>query len=477
MSHGDEITQLPNGFEILGSTDDCKTAAIGNPERNLFGTQFHVEVVHTARGRDMLDNFLKLCNVSRNWNIDQFLKDEIEKVKKLVGDRNVFMLVSGGVDSTVAFTLLERALSADRVYGLFVDIGFMRLNEREEVEAALQKLNFQLHVQDASKDFQNALKDVTDPEQKRKIIGAEFLKVHARVAKELKLNPDEWMFGQGTIYPDTIESGGTVHADRIKTHHNQIPEIKALAEKGLVIEPIHELYKDEVREVGTKLGLSEELVWRHPFPGPGLAIRCLCTKKPEPIEDEKEVTQLIKNFLEPHSLHGKILPIKSVGVQGDARTYRHPLVLFGDFPGFEKLSEISTDLTNQFATINRVLWACHPGVIDSVELRPGTLTSDRINYLQNVDHAVTEFLKEAGLMKQMWQFPVVLLPISANNEKSESIVLRPVCSEEAMTANFYQMPYKFLLDLIEKIMIQIKSPPSAIFYDITNKPPGTIEWE
>jgi len=190
----------------------------------------------------------------------------------------VFLMCSGGVDSTVAYALLQRALSPDRVLGLFVDTGFMRLNERNEVEAALTEAGFpNLHIYDSAEIFFKNLEGLVEPEQKRLAIGSTFLEVQRQAVKDLNLDPSQWLLAQGTIYPDTIESGGTKNADKIKTHHNRIPEIDALIKAGLVIESLADLYKDEVRAVGEALGLAPSLVWRHPFPGPGLGVRLLCS--------------------------------------------------------------------------------------------------------------------------------------------------------------------------------------------------------
>ncbi|MFA5829341.1 MAG: glutamine-hydrolyzing GMP synthase [Candidatus Gracilibacteria bacterium] len=474
MSHGDSVKELPPGYEVIGESPG-ENAAIANFEKNFYGVQFHLEVTHTAAGMKMLNNFLNLCNVKREWKIDDFIAAEMELVRKKVGKKKVFMMVSGGVDSTVAFALLEKALGPDRVFGLFVDTGFLRLNERTEVEEALKSLGFNnLHVRDASKRYFEALQDRYDPEAKRKIIGDLFVKAQAEIVEELKLNPEEWLLGQGTIYPDTIETGGTKYAAKIKTHHNRVEQIEKLMKEGKVIEPLAQLYKDEVREVGMKLGLPEKLVWRHPFPGPGLAVRCLCIQEAVPVEHQSTLEKNINEEVAKFGLQGKVLPIQSVGVQGDFRTYRHPLVLMGA-SDFKTLGKLATKLINQFQEINRVIWLQHPNKIESVKVQNSYLTRERIKLLQQADAKVNEFMEKHSLSRQIWQFPTVLIPVSINRENGEAIVLRPVCSEEAMTANFYEMDLKLLKNLTEEIM----TVPgiTAVFYDVTNKPPGTIEWE
>lgn len=474
MSHGDSVSKLPTGFSVFGETNDCKFAAYGNTERNIYGVQFHVEVTHTPEGMKMLSNFLDLCKCKREWNMARFLQQELDDVKQRLGDeRKVFMLVSGGVDSTVAFALLNKALGDKRVYGLFVDTGFLRKNEGVKVNGALRALGFKnFHMVNAKEIFIKALKGFADPEEKRKIIGNTFLEVQRQEVKRLKLDPNHWLLGQGTIYPDTIETGGTKHAARIKTHHNRVPEIEALMKKGLVIEPLKNLYKDEVREVGEKLGLPKEMVWRHPFPGPGLAVRILCAKKSYPLPQKEKIEKEIEKF---SNLHAQIPAIRSVGVQGDDRTYRHPLVLFHAGNNFEKLEKLSTSLTNRFREINRVLISLHPEKPVSFSVHESFLTKDRIRLLQSADDIVMKFIQKHHLERDIWQFPVVLLPLSPNGKKGETVVLRPVVSQEAMTANFYKMDFR-LLSLLTKKLQKIPGI-SAVLYDITNKPPGTIEWE
>jgi GMP synthase (glutamine-hydrolysing) len=469
MNHFDQVVRVPEGFEVACKTEDCPIAGMIDGKRRFYSVQFHPEVTHTVNGMKVLENFVELCEAKREWSIDQFIKGEIDSVREKVGDgRKVFMLVSGGVDSTVAFTLLEKALGNERVYGLFVDIGFMRKGEREEVEAALKKLRItNLRVEDAGEEYFEALREVYDPEKKRAIIGAKFIEIQARVLKELGLNSEEWILGQGTIYPDTIETGGTKHSDTIKTHHNRVPEVQKLIDEGKVIEPIAQLYKDEVREVGARLGLPHEMVWRHPFPGPGLAVRCLCSSG-ESDEVGLEV--------DGEGYEAFVLPLKSVGIQGDVRSYKHPVVLSGGERDWEKLSQVSTKLTNSHEDLNRGLYLLHGDLSAGVSLVRAYLTQERVALLQEADKIVMDFIVEKKLDREIWQFPTVLVPLSVGAEGSgESIVLRPVESEEAMTASFYRMDFELLDELVERL-VRVDGV-GAVFYDITNKPPGTIEWE
>lgn len=507
MSHWDEVTEIPVDFEVLAHTDINDFAAVGNQEKHIYGIQFHPEVTHTEHGMKILENFVNLTGADKTWNTSNYLQiisDEVkEHVKRM--NRKVFLLVSGGVDSVVAFTLLNKVLGKENVYGMLVDTGFMRKGEVKEVQTALSKLDFDnLHVYDAKQDFYDALQGVSDPEEKRAIIGKKFIEIQQKVAKELKLDQENpslrssgleeggaegWMLGQGTIYPDTIESGATKHADKIKTHHNRVPEIDALIEQGLVIEPLKDLYKDEVRELGEALGLPHHLVWRHPFPGPGLAIRMLCTPKviehSEKSENSKIFSdeKLVNDYLHNKGFSAKILPIQSVGVQGDARTYRHPVAIWPIDAKWDKhwdadmLHDISTELTNRFESINRVIFSL-TGPVDSAELLPDRyLTPERTQVLQEADSIVMNSIMTFDAEdKVIWQCPTVLLPISTNGNRNESLLIRPVSSIDAMTADAALIPTKELNKIIEQLK-GVSPTPSAIFYDLTKKPPGTIEWE
>lgn len=461
-SHFDVVEKIPKGFEIIGGTKNDPMSATANEKRKIYTVQFHPEVTHTECGLQILDAFIVETGAVRDWSIDKFIEREIASINKKAGNKKVFMLVSGGVDSTVAYALLARALGEQKIYAMYVDTGFMRKNETRNIKKSLARAGIKnLHVEMAENKFFSALKNIYDPEQKRKIIGGKFLEIQRDVARKLNLNPSEWLLGQGTIYPDTIESAGTRHADKIKTHHNRVPEIEEMIRQGKIIEPIKELYKDEVRMVGKRLGLPKAMVNRHPFPGPGLAVRCLCAKKADGKYEKLD--------------NGHLLPIKSVGVQGDERTYRHPFVLNLKEPcDWDHLRTISPKITNTDSRINRVLIAIavKGDEIKKVSVVKKYLTKNRIKTLQKADALVMDAIKDE---KEIWQCPTVLIPLSVNVERSESIVLRPVSSQEAMTANFTELPWDKVTRLAQEL---IKIPGiSAVFYDITNKPPATIEWE
>lgn len=479
MSHFDIVQEMAEGFEIIGETEDCTTAAIANFDKNYYGIQFHMEVTHTEEGQKLLNNFLNLCQVNRDWSIKQFIKDEIEVIKEKIGEKKVFLLVSGGVDSTVCFALLEKALGTERIYGMLVDTGLMRYKEAEKVCKTLNAAGFtNLHVADKKDLFLSRLKGVADPEEKRSIIGELFWEVKEDEVEELGLNPNEWIMAQGTIYPDTIETGGTKHADKIKTHHNRVDLMQEMIKAGKVIEPIAELYKDEVRELGEELGLPHEIVWRHPFPGPGLGVRILCTSEEEvaAAPDFVELSQKITDFIKEKfdlEITAKVLPCKSVGVQGDERTYRHPVTLFTDLRDWDELEKISTIVTNNFVEVNRVMLTLH-GQPGDFKLKLADTSADRVKILQLIDDKVSAIMEKAPEDYGIWQFPVVLVPVSTEESK-ESIVLRPIVSTEAMTASFAKIDQNILAKLTETAAFEPLI--SHIFYDLTHKPPGTIEWE
>lgn len=466
MSHGDEVQRLPPGFVPVASSKDCAHAAMMHPERQLYGIQFHIEVTHSQHGMDILRRFVDLCRPAP-WSISGYYERVSEDILRETGDRKVFMLVSGGVDSTVAFTLLNRVLGPERVQGLLIDTGLMRQGEVQEILQAFEPLGIRnLQVEDASELFYRALQGVYEPEEKRAVIGATFLDVQRAVSERMGLRiEDGWMLGQGTIYPDTIETGGTTHAATIKTHHNRVPLVQRMIEQGLVIEPLKELYKDEVRQLGEELSLPHDVVWRHPFPGPGLGVRILCALEPFEFRSPPQVTDL------PHV----ILPVKSVGVQGDGRTYRHALAFFPpDGVPTDAHMEAATTIPNASKAFSRVLACLSHTVPFQPVFTPTVLTRATADLLREADAIVTRHIRAAGLLEQIWQMPVVLLPIGAALSQ-RSIVLRPIESTDAMTAAAFRVPGSVLRAITHDLLAV--DGIDAVFLDLTNKPPATIEWE
>ena len=450
MSHRDLVTAPPPGFAVLASTSTCAIASIANSMRGLYAVQFHPEVVHTAHGREILSNFVfGICGCLRDWNPRHRIPQIENEIRACVGERNVFFFVSGGVDSTVACALCQRALGPGRVRGVYVDTGLMREGETDYVSRMPG-----VSVESAQAQFLGALAGVRDPEEKRHIIGEEFVRVQERIVESRHLLDGHWILGQGTIYPDTIESGGTEKAAVIKTHHNRVPGIQRLMEAGRIVEPLRSYYKDEVREIGRELALPDDILDRHPFPGPGLAIRCLCS------ETDASVVC---------SAEGYVVPVHSVGVQGDSRSYAPVLCI-------EVLDHArATELINRISGVNRVIAAIRT-TAPLMELRvfASTLTPDRLERLRLADAIVRRLSHQNGFDARIWQFPVVLIPLGTPHSP-DAIVLRPVDSVDGMTAQSVLMP----ADLLESITRELLAVPgiSGVFYDLTHKPPATIEWE
>ncbi len=474
MSHGDTVLAPPPGFNVLAHTELCPVAAMAHERRPIFSLQFHPEVTDTPEGGLLLANFVKITGAARQWNMTAFMERALADCQAQLGDRNVLMFLSGGVDSTVAFTLLTRALGAGRVLGLFIDNGFMRKDEPERVMAAYRRLGLDnVRAVDASGEFLRAIAGRVEPQDKRKAVGETFIRVRDRYLAEMNLDPSEWLLGQGTLYPDIIESGGTEHAEVIKYHHNRVEGVQDLIAAGHVVEPLKELYKDEVRQLGEVLGLPEELVWRHPFPGPGLSINVLCSADGGPLTGLDGLRTAVAERLKDSPFRGDVLPVRSVGVQGDRRTYALPAVLIGP-RDWRLLEECSVALTNGIREINRVVTLLAPEELPPLVAHAAYCTAERLALLAEADALVTQALERRGLMREIFQLLVILLPLS-ESEAGECLVLRPVVSEDVMTARFAELPW----DLVELVSQELMGLPGvrAVFYDVTHKPPATFGWE
>ncbi len=384
MSHGDRIEKMPEGFKALASSRNSPIAAMADHSRKFFGVQFHPEVAHTPRGMRILKNFLfKICGCEPLWTMSSFVERTVQDLRQRIGKERVICGVSGGVDSTITAVLLHKAIG-DQLSPIFVDNGLLRRGEKEEVIELFRDLyHIQLHVVDASEHFLNKLKGVTDPEQKRKIIGREFITVFEKKARDLGKAK---FLAQGTLYPDVIESVSFKGPSAtIKSHHNVggLPEVMKLE----LIEPLRELFKDEGRQVGFELGLSREIVMRQPFPGPGLAVRVL-----------------------------------------------------------------------------------------------GEITEERLEVLRSADGILLEEIRKADLYEKVWQSFAVLLPVKTvgvmGDERTyeKVIALRIVDSLDAMTADWTRVPYEILARISNRIINEVRGV-NRVVYDISSKPPSTIEWE
>ena len=357
--------------------------------------------------------------------------------------------------------LCLRALGPERVRGIYVDTGLMREGETEFVRRLFDRIAAgTVAVESCQARFLGPLAAVTDPEEKRHIIGDEFVRVQEDIIESGHFLEGDWILGQGTIYPDTIESGGTAQSAVIKTHHNRAPGIQRLLEANRVVEPLSSFYKDEVREVGRELGLPEELLERHPFPGPGLAIRCLCASADAPLKRLAE---------------GWLAPVRSVGVQGDSRSYAAVLAL-DQFPAPElDLQSQAAVLINRLSGINRVVARVDGHApLSALRVFASRLSPERLARLRRVDTIVRSISHESGFDAKVWQFPVVLAPLGQPG-RPDSVVLRPVDSVDGMTASAVSMEPS-LLGRMAAALLEVDGV-SSVFYDLTHKPPGTIEWE
>jgi GMP synthase (glutamine-hydrolysing) len=384
MSHGDAVTQSPESFVITASTDATPIAAFENATGTFAGVQFHPEVLHTEHGQKILENWLlNIANCEATWTTKNIAEAEIAEVKRIVGNKRVICGLSGGVDSAVAAAIVQRAVG-DQLTCVFVDHGLLRQGEAEQVERDfVASTGVKLVTIDATQQFLNALKSITDPEEKRKIIGREFIRTFESAARDIAAGGDVEFLVQGTLYPDVVESGGGTGTANIKSHHN----VGGLPDdlKFKLVEPLRSLFKDEVRQVGIELGLPDEIVWRQPFPGPGLAIRIVGEVTQERLALLRHADAITREELKLAELDRDIwqcpvvllADVRSVGVQGDGRTYGHPIVLrpvssedamtadWSRIP-YEVLEKISTRITNEVPDVNRV-------VLDVTSKPPGTI--------------------------------------------------------------------------------------------------------
>ncbi|SMN00571.1 GMP synthase [glutamine-hydrolyzing] [uncultured Candidatus Thioglobus sp.] len=372
MSHGIEVSELPKGFKRIASTENCDIAGFANADKHYYGLQFHPEVTHTAQGKHILDRFVAgICQCAKNWTTDNIISDLIEQLKQQIGDKNVLLGLSGGVDSSVVAALLHQAVGA-QLTCVFVDNGLLRLNEGDEVmQTFAQNMGVKVIRANAQKKFYDALANENDPEAKRKIIGHAFIEVFEEESKHLD---DIKFLAQGTIYPDVIESAGAASgkAKVIKSHHNVggLPDDLAFE----LVEPLKELFKDEVRTIGVKLGIPADMLYRHPFPGPGLGVRILGQVKAEYAEILRQADAIFMQELHNHDLYDKVnqafavfLPIKSVGVTGDERRYDYVIALravetidfmtarWAHLP-YDFLDLVSNRIMNEISRVSRVVY-------------------------------------------------------------------------------------------------------------------------
>lgn len=488
-----EISELQNVKGIVLST-------INNKKNNTNTTEFNEEILSldipildlrqekdflsNCKNNDIFENFIETCQMKKNWNENTILEYILEQIRIDAENKNVLLFLSGGVKSTVAFALLNKALGKERVLGLHIDNGFMRKNESKLIVQKYIDYGFSNFIlEDTSQIFLSAIKDVINPQEKRKIIEEKYIEVHDEVVQKQKLLESEWLLSQGTLYPEIIELGLNRSSHSVKIHHNKIAGIEKLLSKKLIIEPLKYLYKEEVKLIGKKLELPEELLMRHPFSSSGLSVNVLCSNDVLSSQEERELNKAnqkicqldLSEFLEKDSFRLKTLPIKTLGEQDDFKIYKFPAVLYLDakqIPDWEILEKTSSFITNSVQDVNRTILCIFEK--ENCVLQEQFCTKERLDQTRQVDEIVINELKVSNEYSKIFQHLTINLPYATSKEKC-SIVLRPVISEDGTTAKFAKIPLEILEKIIEKI--NKLDFVDGLYFDITNKPPAKITWE
>lgn len=470
------ITKIPLQFQEVATIEETSgrirnNAIIVNEPSRRYALQFHPE--EESNGVAMLSNFvLQICGCKPTWTMERHVKEKLVSIRKQVGDKGVFLLASGGVDSTVCAGLLGKALGPDKLHLLHIDNGMMRKNESSSVLAEFERLGLgkNLHFVDASERFLSALEGVVEPEKKRHIIGTTFIEVFGHEAARLSLT--DMLLGQGTIYPDRRESEGSEGKAAIKTHHNRVPLVEEWIARGRVIEPLGDLYKPEVRELGQHLGIDSSLLLRHPFPGPGLGVRVLGSDGS--FSERQEVQSLVDEQTHSFGLEGRLLPVHSVGMKANQRVYEQPVVLWGPW-NHRVLVDVASRICTQIPGVNRCVYDLTGRGVFRAEPVAAGLSKERLDLLREADDIVMRALERHHVMESLWQCPTVLLPLRLDGRGKEVVVLRPVSSQRALKASPMLLP----LALVQEILDPILDLPGigGVMLDLTSKPPGTIEWE
>ncbi|XP_032591943.1 GMP synthase [glutamine-hydrolyzing] [Drosophila grimshawi] len=543
LTHGDSVERVGDKLKVGGRSSNRIVTAIYNEVLRIYGVQFHPEVDLTINGKQILSNFLyEICELTANFTMGSRKEECIRYIREKVGNNKVLLLVSGGVDSSVCAALLRRALHPSQIIAVHVDNGFMRKNESEQVERSLRDIGIELIVRKEGYTFLKGTTQVKrpgqysvvetpmlcqtyNPEEKRKIIGDIFVKVTNEVVAELKLKPEEVLLAQGTLRPDLIESASNMvstNAETIKTHHNDTDLIRELRNAGRVVEPLSDFHKDEVRDLGNDLGLPAELVERQPFPGPGLAIRVLCAEEAYMEKDYSETQVIVRVIvdyknkqLKNHALINRVtgatseseqtellrisansdiqatlLPVRSVGVQGDKRSYSYVVGLSttSPEPNWADMLFLAKIIPRILHNVNRVCYIFGEPVQYLVtDITHTTLNNVVLAQLRQADAIANDIIMQAGLYRKISQMPVVLIPVHFDRDPiirtpscRRSVVLRPFITNDFMTGvpvvpGSAQLPLQVLNQMVHDISKM--DGISRVLYDLTAKPPGTTEWE
>uniref|UniRef100_H2Y9F0 GMP synthase (glutamine-hydrolyzing) n=1 Tax=Ciona savignyi TaxID=51511 RepID=H2Y9F0_CIOSA len=542
LTHGDSVHQVAKDFSIVGKSNGLVTAIASN-DKKIYGVQFHPEVDLTINGKQILKTFLyNISGLKGNYTVTNREAACIHKIKTMVGKSKVLVLVSGGVDSTVLATLCYKALDPSQVVAIHVDNGFMRKNESQEVLKALKLVGVDVKLVCAANNFYNStttlhvisrvLSQTLFPEEKRKIIGDTFMKIVDYEAHAIGLTIDDCFLAQGTLRPDLIESASKLvssNADAIKTHHNDTELVRALRARGRVLEPLQDFHKDEVRILGRQLGLPENTLMRHPFPGPGLAIRVICAEeafllgyliviklknliiyrynnsmvsksksghrftvllqKIHAVITSEEEREMLRKYTDRFQMKAVLLPIKSVGVQGDCRTYSYVVGLSSAEakPDWETLFFMAKTIPRICHNVNRITYIFGEAVNDQIQdVTPTILSFNVLSTLRQCDNIAHSVLAQHNVVNKISQMPVVLIPLHFDRDTlcrgpscQRSVVLRPFITNDFMTGLAAQPGKHIPEEVVLEMAKNIKSVPgiSRVLYDLTSKPPGTTEWE